>query len=122
MGQEGGEDLRSGVHYVQHGWAVSWPSGFAPGAQVVALSPCPASLCSPVPRPGMDEMPSSVSLSTVFLAFWSRVLPVSAVVSTGLSGSEQGSGAGVVSGRLSVAFDSLKLLFASPSVTQGEAP
>lgn len=30
-------------------------------------SPCPAPLCSPVPRPGMDETPSSVSLSTVFL-------------------------------------------------------
>lgn len=39
-------------------------------------SPCPAPLCSPVPRPGMDETPSSVSLSTVFLAFWSRVLSV----------------------------------------------
>lgn len=35
------------------------------------------------------------------LSFWSRVLSVSAVVSKGQRGSEQGLGAGVVSGRLS---------------------
>lgn len=69
----------------------------------------------------MDEMPSSVSLSSVFLAFWSRVLSVS-VVSKGQSGAEQGLGANVVSGRLSVAFDSSRFLSVSPSVTRSEAP
>lgn len=97
------------------------PSGFAPGAQVVALCPYPAALCSPVPRPGMDEMPSRVSLSSVFLAFWSRVLSVS-VVSKGQTGSEQGLGARAVSGCLSVAFASSRLLSVSPSVTRSEAP
>lgn len=45
---------------------------FAAGAQLEALLPGFAVLCSPVP--GVGEMPSSVSLNTIFLTFWSRIL------------------------------------------------
>lgn len=55
------------------GLFLSW-SDLEAGVQVVGLAPGPAVLCSPVPFPGAGEMPSSVSLSTVFLAFWSSVL------------------------------------------------
>lgn len=81
---------------------------------------CPCSVLS-CAQPGMDDTHSSVSLSMVFLPFWSRVLSVSAVVSKGQSGSEQSLGAGV--GQVaSLPSLTVKTPLCTPSVTQDEAP
>lgn len=54
-------------------------------------------------------MPSSVSLNTVFVAFWSSVLSVQY-------------GTGLVLDRLPVVFDSLGCHSAPPSLSQDERP
>lgn len=90
------------------GLFLTW-SDLEASVQVVGLAPGPAVLCSPVPFPGAGEMPSSVSLNTVFLAFWSSVLSLQY-------------GPGVVLDRLSVVFDSVGCHSAPPSLSQDETP